>query len=472
MLALIGYLMIVVFMVLLLTKKISPFVGLVIISLIFGIVVCIVQDISVLEAFKWIKEGIFYKVVNGKVKAGTMGTATLLLFAILFFSVMLDVGVFDPMCIGLVKMAKGDPLKICLVTAFISMVVSLDGDGTTTVLIVTAAVLSLFKKLKMNKLYLALLIAIPNSILNYVPWSGPMARAMPVLNIGAKEFFLPVIPGMLVALVFATFMAWKLGMNERKRLNYQPVKSGSKSKPANGTLAADELAVTANAVSESDIDEIINELRENNKELKRPKLFWFNLILTIGVMVLLIMDIMDGGVIFLVATALTLMVNYKDPGMQAKRLVANGSEALGPVSLVFGAGVIMGVLNGSGMSDAIAKHIVSLIPPQMGIYVPLILALISLPALIFLPNDAWYFGILPVIAPIAYSYGATPVQVGVASLIGQATRFCSPLVAFLYVLVDKTEVNFADYQKAFFKWALPIYFIHLIMALVTGTIPL
>jgi citrate-Mg2+:H+ or citrate-Ca2+:H+ symporter, CitMHS family len=106
----------------------------------------------------------------------------------------------------------------------------------------------------------------------------------------------------------------------------------------------------------------------------------------------------------------------------------------------------------------------------MGTYVPLLLALVSLPALIFLPNDAFYFGILPVIAPIAYSFGASPVEVGVASLIGQATRFASPLVAFLYVLVEKTEVDFGDYQKAFFKWALPIYFIHLFAALLTGAI--
>lgn len=463
MMAYLGYLMIIVFMVLLLKKKVSPFVGLIIVPLAFGIIAAVMQGENFLKAFTWIKEGIFYKVVNGKVTQGTMGTATLLLFAILFFSIMLDVGLFDPMCIGLIKMTKGDPLRICLATAFISMVVSLDGDGTTTVLIVTAAVLSLFKKMKMNKIYLALLIAVPNSILNYVPWSGPMARAMPVLNIGAREFFLPLIPGILGALVFATFMAWKLGMNERKRLNYNP--------NVKGKNINKEIAATA-VVDDNDIDVIIHELQENNKELKRPKLFWFNLILTIGVMALLIMDIINGGVIFIVATALALAVNYKDVGTQAKRLVANGSEALGPVGLVFGAGVIMGVLNGSGMSDAIAKNIISMIPAGMGTYVPLLLALVSLPALIFLPNDAFYFGILPVIAPIAYSFGASPVEVGVASLIGQATRFCSPLVAFLYVLVEKTEVDFGDYQKAFFKWALPIFFIHLFAALLTGAIPL
>lgn len=453
MLAYIGYSMIIVFMILLLKKKISPFVGLIIVPMIFGIAVCIIQDISILEVFTWLKEGIFYKVVNGKVTKGTMGTATLLLFAILFFSIMLDVGLFDPMCIKLIKMTKGDPLRICIVTAIISAVVSLDGDGTTTVLIVTAAVLSLFKKMKMNQLYLALLIAVPNSILNYVPWSGPMARAMPVLNIGPKEFFLPLIPGILASLIFSMFMAWKLGMNERKRLNYHPSSEASA------------------VISNNDIDHIIFELQETNKELKRPKFFWFNLILTLGVMGILIIGLMDGGVIFLVATALALFVNYRDPGLQAQRLVANGAEALGPVGLVFGAGAIMGILNGSGMSAAIAENIVSFIPASMGVYVPLLLALVSLPALIFLPNDAFYFGILPVILPIALSFGATPVQVGVASLIGQATRFCSPLVAFLYVLVDRTGVDFGDYQKAFFKWALPIYFIQLIAAILIGAIP-
>ena len=465
MIAFLGYAMIIVFMALLLTKKISPFVGLIMISLIFGIIVCIYKDISILQAFTWVKEGIYYKVVNGKVTKGTMGTATLLLFAILFFSIMLDVGLFEPMCVGLIKMTKGDPLRICLATALISAVVSLDGDGTTTVLIVTASVLALFKKIKMNKLYLALLIAVPNSILNYVPWSGPMARAMPVLNIGAREFFLPLIPGILVALVYAGYMAWHLGMKERKRLGYHT--SNLKANAGNA-----EAAAKASAENEQIIHDIIHDMKENNKELKRPKLFVFNLILTLGVMGLLIMDVMDGGVAFLVATALALMINYKEPGTQAKRLVANGAEALGPVSLVFGAGVIMGVLNGSGMSSAIAQHIVTLVPPTMGKYVPLFLALVSLPGLIFLPNDAFYFGILPVIAPIAYSYGATPVEVGVASLIGQATRFCSPLVAFLYVLVDRTEVNFGDYQKAFFKWALPLFFIHLFMAIITGAIPL
>ncbi|GGC79100.1 CitMHS family transporter [Enterococcus wangshanyuanii] len=451
MLALLGYLMIIVFMALLLSKKISPFAGLILVPLAFGFIAAGYTGQSFLNVFEWIYEGLYYQVAGGKVKSGVAPTITLLLFAILYFSIMLDVGLFDPLSKVLIKWAKGDPLRLCVATAVISMIVSLDGDGTTTVLIVTAAVLSLFKKMKMRQLYLAVLIAIPNSIMNLVPWSGPMARAMPVLNIGPKEFFLPLIPGMIGAMLLTAYMAYSYGKKERVRLGYTAEKS---------------------IVTDEDLTAIMSSLDEDPESLKRPKLLLFNFILTIFIMALLILDTVNGGILFLVGTSIALIVNYKNPVLQAQRLTANGSEALGPVSLVFGAGVIMGVLNGSGMSEGIAQHIVSLLPESMGGYIPLLLALISLPGLFFLPNDAFYFGILPVIAPIAYTFGATPVNIGVASLIGQAVRFASPLVAFLYVLVDRTEVSFGDYQKEYLKWGIPSYFIQLAIAILIGAIPL
>lgn len=450
MLALLGYLMIIVFMFLLLRKMISPFAGLILVPLAFGFIVAAYQHVSFLEVFDWIYQGLYYQFNGTKVKAGVAPTITLLLFAILFFSIMLDVGLFDPLSKLLIKWAKGDPLKLCLATAAISMVVSLDGDGTTTVLIVTAAVLSLFKKMKMNQLYLAVLIAIPNSIMNLVPWSGPMARAMPVLNIGPKEFFTPLIPGMIGAIILTVYMAYSYGKKERARLGY---------------------TVGSSIINDSDLAHIITSINEDPEGLKKPKLLLFNFALTVFIMVLLILDVVNGGLLFLIGTAVALIVNFKDPNLQAKRLTANGAEALGPVSLVFGAGVIMGILNGSGISTAMAEQIVSLLPASMGGYIPLLLALISLPGLFFLPNDAFYFGILPVIAPIAYSFGATPVDIGVASLMGQAVRFASPLVAFLYVLVDRTEVSFVDYQKEYLKWGIPSYFIQLIIAILIGVLP-
>lgn len=453
MLGLLGYGMIIVFMALLLMRKITPFAGLITIPIVFGIIAALYNGQSPLEVFKWVYEGLYFKVGDGgTIINGVAPTITLLLFAILYFSVMLDVGLFDPLAKLMIRWAKGDPMKICVATGVISLVVSLDGDGTTTVLIVCAAVLTLFKKMKMNQLYLATIIGVCNSVMNLVPWSGPMARAMPVLNIGPKEFFVPVIPGMAAASVLALYMCYYYGKKERKRLGYDTNGKG--------------------IIKDDDLENIIREISENNIELKRPKLIIFNLMLTLLIMSLLIFDVINGGILFLAGTAIALIVNYKDLNLQNSRLLANGSEALGPVSLVFGAGVIMGVLNGSGMSAEIANQIVSLIPENLGGYIPLFLALISLPGLFFLPNDAFYFGILPVIAPIAYQYGATPAEIGVASLMGQAIRFASPLVAFLYVLVNRTEVEFVDYQKEYLKWGFASFVIQLLVALAIGAIPL
>lgn len=452
MLAILGYLMIVTFMVLLLTKKMTPFNGLVLVPVVFGLIAALVTKTPILDAFQWIFEGLYFKPGDaGKITAGVAPTITLLLFAILYFSVMLDAGLFDPLAVYMIKWAKGDPMKITIASALITLAVSLDGDGTTTVLIVTSAMLLMYKKMGMKQIYLAAIIGFGNSVMNLVPWSGPMARAMPVLNIGPKEFLLPVLPGMFAAGLLCIFQAYTYGKKERKRLGY---------KPSMGILTDDET------------EHIISDVTLNNIQYKRPKLIWFNLALTIAIMVLLIMDVINGGILFLLGTGIALMVNYKDLDLQNSRLLANGAEALGPVSLVFGAGVIMGILNGSGMSSAIATQLVSMIPENLGSYIPFILALISLPGLFFLPNDAFYFGILPVIAPIAYSYGATPVEIGLASLMGQAVRFASPLVAFLYVLVDRTEVSFVDYQKEYLKWGLISFVLQTAIAILTGAIPL
>ena len=453
MLALLGYGMIVTFMVLLLAKKMSPFAALILVPVVFGLAAAFISGTPLLEVFDWIFGGLYYSLDENKtlISKGVAPTITLLLFAILYFSVMLDVGLFDPLATKMIKWAKGDPMKICVATGVISLIVSLDGDGTTTVLIVTTAVLTLFKKMKMNQLYLAVIIGFSNSVMNLVPWSGPMARAMPVLNLTPKEFFVPVIPGMIGATFLALYMCYYYGKKERARLGYT----------AEGGI-----------IHDSDLEHIIKEINEKDAYLKRPKLIWFNFILTAAIMTMLIMDIINGGILFVLGTAIALLVNYRQLNLQSSRLIANGGEALGPVSLVYGAGIIMGVLNGSGMSEAIAQQMAGMIPETMGAYIPLFLALISLPGLFFLPNDAFYFGILPVLAPIAYQYGATPTEIGVASLMGQAIRFASPLVAFLYVLVDRTEVSFGDYSKEYMKWGLPSFAIQTIIAILIGAIPL
>lgn len=68
-----------------------------------------------------------------------MSGLVLILFAILYFGIkVLKAGLFDPLCIFFIKLAKGDPLKVGVATIMVASMVTLDGDTTTTIVVCTA----------------------------------------------------------------------------------------------------------------------------------------------------------------------------------------------------------------------------------------------------------------------------------------------------------------------------------------------
>lgn len=447
-----GYLLIVVFLVLVIKRKMSPFAGLIVVSLTAGILACVVNGIPVEKILTWIREGLFYTVdAKGKVKMGTMNTTIMILFAILYFSLMMNVGLFDPLCKYLIKKAKGDPLKIIMVTAFTASVVTLDGDGTTTILIITAAFVPLFKRMGLKLSNLAMLIILPTGLGNCLPWGGPLARAAAVLNIEVNDLFVAMLPVLGVSFIYVFFMAYIMGKNERKRLGYIP---GEKA-----------------IVSQEQIAEMIAVIEDNDKELKRPEKFVFNLILTLGMLTVLILGWVSGAFVFLIGTAIALAVNYSAKE-QRERITANGGEAIAVTSIIIAAGCFLGILNGSGMAKAIAEHMASLIPASLGSHTAIIFAFLGAIACYALPVDAYYFGILPVVAPLAYQFGISPKEIGMASFMGQALRYASPTVPWLFLLMDRTEMSFGDYQKEFFKWSIPMFFIFILVAILTGQLSL
>lgn len=451
MLTVLGYILIIAFLALVIKKKTSAFTGLVVVSVVCGMAACFFYGIPLEKVLDWIKEGLFYTVNDkGKVSLGTINPTIMILFAILYFSIMMNVGLFDPLCVYLIRKAKGDPLKVLMVTVFTASVVTLDGDGTTTILIITSAFVPLFKQMGIKLSYLAMLIILPTSIGNCLPWGGPLARAAAVLNLEVNELFVQILPILAVAMIYIFILAYFMGISERKRLGY--------------------VAGHSEVISAEQIEEMVAVIRNHDKELKRPNRFIFNLVLTIGMLVLLIMGLVSGAIVFLVGTAIALAANYNDKE-QRDRITANGGDAIAVTSIIIAAGCFLGILNGSGMSAAIAQHLASLIPESLGSHTALIFAFIGSIACYALPVDAYYFGILPVVAPIAYKFGISPTEIGMASFMGQAIRYASPTVAWLFLLMDRTEMSFGEYQKEFFKYSIPMFFIFIVTAVLTGVLP-
>ena len=431
-LALLGFAMIVVFMGLIMAKKLSPFTSLILIPILFGL----------LAGYGW--DTLDYAMTGIEDVASTFAMMT---FAILFFGVMLTAGMFDPMVEKVVSWCRGDPLKVLVGTAILAAFVSLDGDGTTTVMICCTAMIPIYERLKIKKIYLATLIILQNCIMNLIPWGGPTARVMSVMNLDAGEILAPLVPGMLISALYVIGVSWYLGLKERRRLG----------------------------VSRDVETEIATvEISEEEAAWKRPKLIWINLLLTAAIIVALVMGLASSAILFGVGTALALVINYPNTKTQRKVISSVAPDMINVVMMVLGAGVLMGVLNGpesGGMSEAIAGFLVSVIPQSLSRFFAVIIAIISAPGTYFLNNDAFYYGVLPPLAATAEAYGFTSLQVGFAALMGQAFHFLSPLVPFIYLLMDKTEITLAQYQGYIFKWCIGIFVIFMAMGLAMGYLP-
>ena len=431
-LAFLGFAMIIVFMALIMAKKLSPFTSLILVPVAFGL----------LAGYGWDTLG--YAMDGIKSVASTFAMMT---FAILYFGVMLTAGMFDPMVDHVVAWCKGDPLKVLVGTAILAAFVSLDGNGTTTVMICCTAMIPIYNRLKIKKIYLATLIILQNCIMNLIPWGGPTARVMSVMKLDAGEILAPLVPGMVLSAIYVVGVSYYLGLKERKRLG-----------------------VAKAAASEAHKVEVSPE----EQEWKRPKLIFFNLALTAAVIVSLIMGLASSAILFGVGTAIALVVNYPDQKIQRKVISSLAPDMINVVMMVLGAGVLMGILNGpedAGMSNAIAQFLVSVIPESLGRYFAVIIAVISAPGTYLLNNDAFYYGVLPPLAATAEAYGFTSLQIGFAALMGQAFHFLSPLVPFIYLLMDLTEITLAQYQGYIFRWCVGIFVIFMVMGLALGYLP-
>ncbi|PTO37600.1 citrate transporter [Enterococcus mundtii] len=441
-LTVLSYAMIIIFMYVIMKKKISPFTSLVIIPLLFTLVAMISGASQKGNIGDFVLEGI----------KTNSNTGIMLLFAILYFSIMLDAGLFDPITKKMIYFAKGDPMKVLMATAIVAATVSLNGDGTTTTLICCSAFIPIYKKLNMKMMNLGVLIILQNTIMNLLPWGGPTARAMAVLEVDA-DILSYLAPGMILSLLYVIFfVARRMGKQERDRLGITQL-------------------------SNEEIEEITKITDPETVKMRCPKNFVFNGILTIVLIAWLVASSFISSIalppllLFLVGTCIALMVNYPNLKDQSARIGANGGDAVQVVILVFAAGVFMGLFQGSGMAEALANSFTYLIPKQLAGFWGLVIALISAPGTFFISNDGFYFGVLPVLAEAGHAYGFTNMQMALASLMGQAFHLLSPLVAFIYLLLRLTGLDMGKWQREAGKYALGIFTIFVVTIILFGHMP-
>lgn len=370
--------------------------------------------------------------------ARVVNVATMFIFAITFFGVLQDAGLFQPIIDGIIRLTRGNVVLVVVGTGVVGMLAHLDGAGATTFLLTIPALLPLYRQLNINPLLMLLVLATGAGIFNMLPWAGPLGRAAAVTGIDVSELWRPLIPIQVIGAFCLVGLAALLGLREKRRI------ARLQSVPGSGAAHS---TVTASGLEEDPSTTVEDEC------LKRPQNMIVNMAIFLAVMAVLLTGILPAGLVFMIGLSVALIVNYPSVQDQIARIRAHAAPALLMGAIILSAGVFLGIMDGSGMLRAVSQSLVNVLPGPLLPYLHVVIGFFGLPLEIVLSTDAWYFGLLPVVLEITGPMGISPQGTVYALTIGNIIgTFISPFSPALWLALGLAGQDMGKY----IRYSLPI----------------
>ena len=378
--------------------------------------------------------------------SGIVGITALFAFAVWYFSIMRDYGLFDPLIQRVIEGVAQRPAMLTIGTVVIAMASHLDGSGATTMLVTIPAMLPMYVALGVDKRILACLVGLTAGTMNMVPWGGVVVRAVSSLDAATiTNVYTPMAPAHIAGLVCVLAIAYYFSRRIRGDLN--DITAGER----------------------EDLIEDALEGREGEIDVR-----WVaNVLLTVVVIAGLVAGVTSSALIFMLGLVVALLINVRSYEEQREVLEKHATSVMTYVGILFAAGVLIGVLEGSEMITEMANILIRIIPESLGNVLPLVVGVIAMPASLVFSPDAYYFGVLPVLAETATQFGFAPVVMARASIVGQMTVGfpISPLTGATFLLIGLSEVELGEHIKFTFPYMWLTSLVILAVGILVGAIP-
>ncbi|MCI5761488.1 SLC13 family permease [Ligilactobacillus agilis] len=436
--ALVGFLMMLVIVYLLIKQKTSTMFSFAVIPIIGALLIGATPS----QIGNYLTKGF----------AMTTSVALIMLFSLPYFMMMDDAGLFNGIVRRILKRVKLSPVVLTVLTLVISIITGFDVSITSIYLITIPLLLPFYKKLKMSPMILMFLTTLGVINTMDVPWSARMLRSaslIPNIQGGAMHLFKMIFPAQIIFTVILFLVAIWLGIRESKRIKK-------------------EAEVTGETIEVGKVD--VTEIKDD-PEIGRPQLFWVNVILTLLVIAgLIVFPTMPSYYVFAVGLVIALAINYPDLKQQNKLLKKYAASLFPVMPAILLSGVVVGVMEYSGMMKAMVDTLVAIIPASFGPWVYIIVAIFGVPLMFLFTNDTWYYVLLPIVISLMKAYHV-PADVVIITLFFNMGAMLTPIAQpQLYIGIDLTDgaISFEQYVKfAFF----PVWILSLVLlgiGLLTG----
>ncbi|MEX5880523.1 CitMHS family transporter [Proteus vulgaris] len=419
MLTIIGLFIIITIVTLLMMGKTSPIIAMSVTPLIGAL----------LAGYSFSEISTFFELGIKQVSS----VATMFLFAILFFSIMKDLHIFNPLIRIMISLTRGNVIIVCVVTALVAAVVHLDGSGAATFLIIIPAFLPLYRRLGMSPYLMLLIMCTSMGVMNMVPWGGPLGRASAVTGIQAAELWQKLIPvqlfGILGSMVFAAIM----GVRENKRI--------AKAK-RKGTTPYQKDSLLA-----------IFDEEQPETGTEKPKKFGINILLIVVSITCLALGLFSAPYIFMVAFSVALVFNYPKPRDQIAIISHHAPQALSMVAIILSAGAFLGIMSNGKILESIALDLAAILPHSWVDNLHIIVGILGVPMDIFTSTDAYYFALLPIVQEVTAGGGVPAADVVYAMAIGNnAGTFVSPFSPAAWLAMGIAGTDMGRHLRYSFGW--------------------